>query len=132
MEVLALTPMKVPMALNKDPSSSTSQVPLNPWCCICETQRADGMFQLCHTSPTPLAATCPTGQSCLFLISEKYSPVFVNEDKYITWRAGPYNSAAWNKYSTYLPLPPKVESGPFYFTPAKLELPRVPSAPWAL
>ncbi|NWZ31259.1 SMRP1 protein, partial [Asarcornis scutulata] len=38
---------------------------------------------------------------------EKYNPVFVNEDKYITWRAGPYNSAAWNKYSTYLPLPPK-------------------------
>ncbi|NXJ05207.1 SMRP1 protein, partial [Odontophorus gujanensis] len=38
---------------------------------------------------------------------EKYSPAFINEDKYITWRAGPYNSAAWNKYSTYLPLPPK-------------------------
>ncbi|NXT28373.1 SMRP1 protein, partial [Syrrhaptes paradoxus] len=38
---------------------------------------------------------------------EKYNPVFVNEDKYITWRTGPYNSAAWNKYSTYLPLPPK-------------------------
>ncbi|NXJ84637.1 SMRP1 protein, partial [Trogon melanurus] len=38
---------------------------------------------------------------------EKYNPVFVNEDKYITWRTGPYNSAAWNKYSTYLPLPSK-------------------------
>ncbi|POI24581.1 hypothetical protein CIB84_011669 [Bambusicola thoracicus] len=38
---------------------------------------------------------------------EKYCPVFVNEDKYTTWRTGPYSSAAWNKYSTYLPLPPK-------------------------
>ncbi|KFW00347.1 PREDICTED: spermatid-specific manchette-related protein 1 [Eurypyga helias] len=26
---------------------------------------------------------------------EKYKPYFVNEDKHITWRAGPYNSAAW-------------------------------------
>ncbi|NXC45415.1 SMRP1 protein, partial [Penelope pileata] len=38
---------------------------------------------------------------------EKYNPVLVNEDKYISWRTGPYNSAAWNKYCTYLPLPPK-------------------------
>ncbi|NXL88190.1 SMRP1 protein, partial [Alectura lathami] len=38
---------------------------------------------------------------------EKYSPVFVNENKYITWRADPYNSAGWNKYSTYLTLLPK-------------------------
>ncbi|XP_015703781.1 spermatid-specific manchette-related protein 1 isoform X1 [Coturnix japonica] len=38
---------------------------------------------------------------------EKYTPVFVNDDKYLTWRTGPYSSAAWNKYSTYLPLPPK-------------------------
>ncbi|KFQ62001.1 Spermatid-specific manchette-related protein 1 [Pelecanus crispus] len=38
---------------------------------------------------------------------EKYSPVFVNEVKYITWKTGPYNSAAWNKHSTYLPLLPK-------------------------
>ncbi|NXK52414.1 SMRP1 protein, partial [Chauna torquata] len=38
---------------------------------------------------------------------EKYNPLFVNEDKHISWRAGPYNSAACNKYSTYLPLPPK-------------------------
>ncbi|KAF1502690.1 Spermatid-specific manchette-related protein 1, partial [Eudyptula minor] len=34
-------------------------------------------------------------------------PVFVNEDKYITWRMGPYNSTAWNKHSSYLPLLPK-------------------------
>ncbi|NXC70983.1 SMRP1 protein, partial [Anhinga anhinga] len=39
--------------------------------------------------------------------AEKYSPVFVNEDKYITWRTGPYNSAAWNKHSSCLPLLPK-------------------------
>ncbi|KFO86764.1 Spermatid-specific manchette-related protein 1, partial [Buceros rhinoceros silvestris] len=38
---------------------------------------------------------------------EKYNPVFVNEDRYVTWRIGPYNSAAWNKHSTYLPLLPK-------------------------
>ncbi|NXS44867.1 SMRP1 protein, partial [Balaeniceps rex] len=38
---------------------------------------------------------------------EKYNPVFVNEVKYITWRTSPYNSAAWNKYSSYLPLLPK-------------------------
>ncbi|KAM6363006.1 sperm microtubule inner protein 6 [Pluvialis apricaria] len=38
---------------------------------------------------------------------EKYNPVFVNEDKYITWRTGPYNSTAWDKHSFYLPLLPK-------------------------
>ncbi|NWW94852.1 SMRP1 protein, partial [Rhynochetos jubatus] len=38
---------------------------------------------------------------------EKYKPVFVNEDKYFTWRTGPYNSAAWNKQSSYFPLQPK-------------------------
>ncbi|NWI67333.1 SMRP1 protein, partial [Todus mexicanus] len=38
---------------------------------------------------------------------EKYNPVLVNEDKYVTWRTGPYNSAAWNKHSSCLPLPPK-------------------------
>ncbi|KFW06999.1 PREDICTED: spermatid-specific manchette-related protein 1 [Fulmarus glacialis] len=38
---------------------------------------------------------------------EKYNPVFVHEDKYTTWRTGPYNSAAWNKHSSYLPLLPK-------------------------
>ncbi|XP_014807933.1 PREDICTED: spermatid-specific manchette-related protein 1 [Calidris pugnax] len=39
---------------------------------------------------------------------EKYKPVFVNEGKYITWRATPYNSAAWNKHCCYLPLLPRV------------------------
>ncbi|NXD84112.1 SMRP1 protein, partial [Halcyon senegalensis] len=38
---------------------------------------------------------------------EKYNPVFVNEDKYVTWRTSPHNSAAWNKHSSYLPLLPK-------------------------
>ncbi|NXH68111.1 SMRP1 protein, partial [Hydrobates tethys] len=38
---------------------------------------------------------------------EKYNPVFIHEDKYITWRTGPYNSAAWNKHSSYLPLLPE-------------------------
>ncbi|NXK00711.1 SMRP1 protein, partial [Corythaixoides concolor] len=37
---------------------------------------------------------------------ETYNPGFVNEDKCITWRTGPYHSAAWNKHSSYLsPLP---------------------------
>ncbi|NWY05146.1 SMRP1 protein, partial [Nothoprocta ornata] len=39
---------------------------------------------------------------------ERYNPVFVNEDRYVTWRTSPYNSAAWNKYTTYLPRLPKV------------------------
>uniref|UniRef100_A0A8B9Z1X9 Chromosome 9 open reading frame 24 n=1 Tax=Buteo japonicus TaxID=224669 RepID=A0A8B9Z1X9_9AVES len=43
----------------------------------------------------------------------KYNPVFVNENKYVTWRTGPYNSAAWNKHSSYLPLLPKVEMETF-------------------
>ncbi|NWQ93299.1 SMRP1 protein, partial [Burhinus bistriatus] len=38
---------------------------------------------------------------------EKYKPVFLNEDKHITWRTDPYNSAACNKHSFYLPLLPK-------------------------
>ncbi|XP_075788912.1 sperm microtubule inner protein 6 isoform X2 [Pelodiscus sinensis] len=38
---------------------------------------------------------------------EKYNPVFVSGDKYATWRTGPYNSAGWNKYTTYLPRLPK-------------------------
>uniref|UniRef100_A0A8C3STS9 Chromosome 9 open reading frame 24 n=1 Tax=Chelydra serpentina TaxID=8475 RepID=A0A8C3STS9_CHESE len=28
-------------------------------------------------------------------------------DKYATWRTGPYNSAGWNKYTTYLPRLPQ-------------------------
>uniref|UniRef100_A0A8C8S7B4 Chromosome 9 open reading frame 24 n=1 Tax=Pelusios castaneus TaxID=367368 RepID=A0A8C8S7B4_9SAUR len=28
-------------------------------------------------------------------------------NKYATWRTGPYNSAGWNKYTTYLPRLPK-------------------------
>ncbi|XP_060092445.1 sperm microtubule inner protein 6 isoform X1 [Heteronotia binoei] len=38
---------------------------------------------------------------------EKYNPVFVGDDRYATWRTGPYNSAAWNKYTTYLPRIPR-------------------------
>uniref|UniRef100_A0A8C4W302 Sperm microtubule inner protein 6 n=1 Tax=Gopherus evgoodei TaxID=1825980 RepID=A0A8C4W302_9SAUR len=43
---------------------------------------------------------------------EKYNPVFVSGDKYATWRTGPYNSAGWNKYTTYLPRLPKLRSFP--------------------
>ncbi|NXI97141.1 SMRP1 protein, partial [Psophia crepitans] len=35
---------------------------------------------------------------------EKYNPVFVHEDRYISWRKSPHNSIAWNKHSSYLPL----------------------------
>ncbi|KFP22946.1 Spermatid-specific manchette-related protein 1 [Egretta garzetta] len=44
---------------------------------------------------------------CLARPEEKYSPVFVNDVNYITWRTGPYNSVAWNKHSSYLPPLPK-------------------------
>ncbi|NXT86515.1 SMRP1 protein, partial [Anhinga rufa] len=44
---------------------------------------------------------------CSTRSKEKYNPVFVNEDKYISWRTGPYDSTAWNKHSSYLPLLPK-------------------------
>ncbi|XP_068782485.1 sperm microtubule inner protein 6-like [Struthio camelus] len=38
---------------------------------------------------------------------ERFNPVFVDEDTYVTWRTAPYNSAAWNKYTAYLPRLPK-------------------------
>ncbi|XP_010221897.1 PREDICTED: spermatid-specific manchette-related protein 1 [Tinamus guttatus] len=38
---------------------------------------------------------------------ERYNPVFVNEDRYVTWRTSPYNSGLENKYTTYLPRLPK-------------------------
>uniref|UniRef100_A0A8C6Y7T2 Sperm microtubule inner protein 6 n=1 Tax=Naja naja TaxID=35670 RepID=A0A8C6Y7T2_NAJNA len=39
---------------------------------------------------------------------EKFNPVFIGNDRYATWRTGPYNSAAWNRYTTYLPRIPRV------------------------
>ncbi|XP_072462468.1 sperm microtubule inner protein 6 isoform X2 [Notamacropus eugenii] len=38
---------------------------------------------------------------------ERYNPTFVSEDRFSTWRTGPYNSACWNKHTTYLPRLPK-------------------------
>ncbi|XP_025050790.1 spermatid-specific manchette-related protein 1 isoform X2 [Alligator sinensis] len=38
---------------------------------------------------------------------ETYNPIFVKGDRYATWRTGPYNSASWNRYTTYLPRLPK-------------------------
>uniref|UniRef100_A0A670Z401 Sperm microtubule inner protein 6 n=1 Tax=Pseudonaja textilis TaxID=8673 RepID=A0A670Z401_PSETE len=38
---------------------------------------------------------------------EKLNPVFVGNDRYATWRTGPYNSASWNRYTTYLPRIPR-------------------------
>uniref|UniRef100_A0A663FFC0 Sperm microtubule inner protein 6 n=1 Tax=Aquila chrysaetos chrysaetos TaxID=223781 RepID=A0A663FFC0_AQUCH len=60
----------------------------------------------------PMSPEALDNPACRFCVAEKYNPVFVNEDKYVTWRTGPYNSAAWNKHSSYLPLPSKVESSP--------------------
>lgn len=69
-----------------------------------------GTVRTLHVSPhIPSITDTP---ACHFCIAEKHNPVFVNEDKYVTWRTGPYNSAAWNKHSSYLPLLPKVESSP--------------------
>ncbi|XP_019387413.1 PREDICTED: spermatid-specific manchette-related protein 1 isoform X2 [Crocodylus porosus] len=38
---------------------------------------------------------------------ETYNPIFVKGDRFATWRTGPYNSASWNRYTTYLPRLPK-------------------------
>nr|XP_020822636.1 spermatid-specific manchette-related protein 1 isoform X3 [Phascolarctos cinereus] len=38
---------------------------------------------------------------------ERYNPTFISGDRYATWRTGPYHSAGWNKYTTYLPRLPK-------------------------
>ncbi|OXB55534.1 hypothetical protein ASZ78_003810, partial [Callipepla squamata] len=65
-------------------------------------------------------STCVTQVPHVCFSFQRNTAHFVSEDRYLTWRAGPYNSAAWNKYSTYLPLPPKVGRGPLY--PAKLKL----------
>ncbi|NXG91884.1 SMRP1 protein, partial [Stercorarius parasiticus] len=60
-----------------------------------------------HCRNTTDTTTYWTDKYCLARSEEKYKPVFVNEDKYITWRTGPYNSTAWNKHSSYLPLLPR-------------------------
>lgn len=80
--------------------------PLALWHCVLGKGGTIGAIWLSsHVPSTTKKQPC-----CFFCIAEKYNPVFVNEDKYITWRTGPYNSATWNKHSTYLPLLPKVES----------------------
>uniref|UniRef100_A0A8C5RT87 Sperm microtubule inner protein 6 n=1 Tax=Laticauda laticaudata TaxID=8630 RepID=A0A8C5RT87_LATLA len=38
---------------------------------------------------------------------EKFNPVFIGNDRYASWRTGPYNSASWNRYTTYLPRIPR-------------------------
>uniref|UniRef100_A0A452J581 Uncharacterized protein n=1 Tax=Gopherus agassizii TaxID=38772 RepID=A0A452J581_9SAUR len=38
---------------------------------------------------------------------EASRPAGMESNKYATWRTGPYNSAGWNKYTTYLPRLPK-------------------------
>ncbi|XP_061224988.1 sperm microtubule inner protein 6 [Neopsephotus bourkii] len=41
-----------------------------------------------------------------FTSKEKYRPVFVNENKYMSWRARP-STTAWSTEPSALPLPPK-------------------------
>ncbi|XP_010018852.1 PREDICTED: spermatid-specific manchette-related protein 1-like, partial [Nestor notabilis] len=41
-----------------------------------------------------------------FTSKEKYKPVFVNENKYMSWRTSP-STTVWNRGSSYLPLLPK-------------------------
>ncbi|KAM9509482.1 sperm microtubule inner protein 6 [Guaruba guarouba] len=41
-----------------------------------------------------------------FTSKEKYRPVFVNENKYMSWRTSP-STTAWSMESSYLPLRPK-------------------------
>ncbi|NXI35700.1 SMRP1 protein, partial [Galbula dea] len=62
--------------------------------------------QTCYRNTIDTAA-CRPGKYWLDRSEERYNPVFVNEDKYISWRTGPYNSTAWNKHSSNLPLPHK-------------------------
>ncbi|KFV59976.1 Spermatid-specific manchette-related protein 1, partial [Tyto alba] len=52
------------------------------------------------------AACCPE-KYYLTRSEEKYKPVFVNKNRYISWRTGPYNSTVWNKYHSCLPILPK-------------------------
>ncbi|KAM6230499.1 sperm microtubule inner protein 6 [Porphyrio hochstetteri] len=47
-------------------------------------------------------ATCWPGKCCLTRSEEKYNPIFVNNDKYNTWRTTP--STAWIKHPYYHPL----------------------------
>uniref|UniRef100_A0A7M4F9W6 Sperm microtubule inner protein 6 n=1 Tax=Crocodylus porosus TaxID=8502 RepID=A0A7M4F9W6_CROPO len=50
------------------------------------------------TRPEGTPCPCPTASS--------------QRDRFATWRTGPYNSASWNRYTTYLPRLPKVTPSP--------------------
>ncbi|NXW48596.1 SMRP1 protein, partial [Nyctiprogne leucopyga] len=62
--------------------------------------------QECYRNTTDRAAYWPE-KYWLSRFEGMYNPVFVNEDKYINWRTGPYHSTTWNKYSSYLTTLPK-------------------------
>lgn len=98
-----------PLAQSCIQSSSSSEIPPSP--CLWDGEAVGTLQPYPHGYPQRWLRAPWATPACHLHIAEKYNPVFVNEDKYITWRAGPYNSAAWNKYSTYLPLPPKVGPG---------------------
>uniref|UniRef100_A0A8C0IB97 Chromosome 9 open reading frame 24 n=1 Tax=Bubo bubo TaxID=30461 RepID=A0A8C0IB97_BUBBB len=65
-----------------------------------------------QTDPALGPSSCPPAPqdtpACYICVADKYKPVFVNKDKYLTWRTGPYNSTVWNRYPSCLPLPPKM------------------------
>ncbi|KAM7077758.1 LOW QUALITY PROTEIN: sperm microtubule inner protein 6 [Ciconia maguari] len=88
--------------LNKDSGSSTSDMPSGPV--------ALHFGERGNSQDAPAVSRIPgtTGHPRLSLLCcREVQHIFVNKDKYITWRMGPYNSTAWNKHSSYLPLLPK-------------------------
>uniref|UniRef100_A0A8C0ERT5 Chromosome 9 open reading frame 24 n=1 Tax=Bubo bubo TaxID=30461 RepID=A0A8C0ERT5_BUBBB len=108
-----------------------------PPCSVKKTIQNQTSQQLCSENKfvTPGEqlgpSSCPPAPqdtpACYICVADKYKPVFVNKDKYLTWRTGPYNSTVWNRYPSCLPLPPKVESSPPGLP--KLEPPQVLPAP---
>uniref|UniRef100_A0A8C6J0K6 Uncharacterized protein n=1 Tax=Melopsittacus undulatus TaxID=13146 RepID=A0A8C6J0K6_MELUD len=61
-----------------------------------------------HNHQEPMLSPAPLDMTvCHFCIAEKYKPVFVNEDKYVSWRTSP-STTAWTMEPSYLPLLPKL------------------------
>uniref|UniRef100_A0A663NBY7 Chromosome 9 open reading frame 24 n=1 Tax=Athene cunicularia TaxID=194338 RepID=A0A663NBY7_ATHCN len=111
-----------------------------PPCSVRKTIQKQTSQQLCsenrfvtpgeQSGPSSCPPTPQDTPACHFCIADKYKSVFANKDKYLTWRTDPCSSTVWNRYSSCLPLPPKVESSPPGLP--KLEPPQVLPAPQAL
>ncbi|XP_067172559.1 sperm microtubule inner protein 6 [Apteryx mantelli] len=57
---------------------------------------------------------------------ERYNPLFVTEDRHVTWRTAPYDSAAGNKCTTRLPRLPQVGPAAPHGLPACCQCPPKP------